>query len=80
MQWFAKARTVLDEQGARPLRALADFDEALMYARRGASGDREHALRWLDLAVPQLVAIGMPGWTQRADELRRRLIADEAAR
>lgn len=27
-QWFAKARAVLDEQGARPLRAIADFDEA----------------------------------------------------
>ena len=72
-EWFAKARTVLDEQGARPLRAVTDFDEALMYARRGASGDRERTLRWLDLAVPQFETIGMPGWIRRAGELRRRV-------
>jgi class 3 adenylate cyclase/tetratricopeptide (TPR) repeat protein len=71
VEWFAKARTVLHEQGARPLRAVADFDEALMYARRGAPGDRERALRLLDLAVPQFEAIGMPGWIRRAEELRR---------
>src|SRR5215472_6313904 len=33
IDWFARARTVLDEQGARPLRAIVDSDEALMYAR-----------------------------------------------
>src|SRR5262249_52411227 len=27
-QWFERARAVLDEQGARPLRALVDLDEA----------------------------------------------------
>src|SRR5262249_44038292 len=32
--WFDRARAVLDEQGARPLRAIVDFDEALMYWRR----------------------------------------------
>jgi hypothetical protein len=42
-----------------------------MYARRGAPGDRERALRLLDLAVPQFESIGMPGWIRRADELRR---------
>jgi tetratricopeptide (TPR) repeat protein len=43
VDWFGKARTVLDEQGARPLRAIVDYDEALMYVRRGAGGDRERA-------------------------------------
>ena len=78
VEWFAKARAVLDEQGARPLRAITDFDEALMYARRGAPGDRERGLRLLDLAVPQFEAIGMPGWMRRAHELRRQVIAGEA--
>src|SRR5262249_7790541 len=41
VDWFAKARAVLDDQGARPLRAIVDYDEALMYARRDAAGDRE---------------------------------------
>jgi hypothetical protein len=36
MPWFERAREVLDQQGARPLRAITDYDEALMYARRGA--------------------------------------------
>ena len=36
-EWFAKAREVLDEQGWRPLRAICDYDEALMYLRRGAA-------------------------------------------
>ena len=73
VEWFAKARTVLDEQDARPLRAITDFDEALMYARRGAAGDRERTVRLLDLAVPQFEAIGMPGWLRRAQELRWRV-------
>jgi hypothetical protein len=34
-EWFAKARIVLEEQGARPSRALVDLYEARMYARRG---------------------------------------------
>jgi hypothetical protein len=33
--WFEKARHVLDEQGARPLRAITDFGEAWMEARHG---------------------------------------------
>ena len=39
-QWFDRARAVLDEQGARPLRALVDLDEAWMEIRRGPHGDR----------------------------------------
>jgi len=51
--WFARARTVLEEEGARPLRAIADYDEALMYARRAAAGDRERGLPLLDAALVQ---------------------------
>ncbi|HBZ70200.1 MAG TPA: hypothetical protein DEP35_10875 [Deltaproteobacteria bacterium] len=37
-EWFDKARRVLEEQGARPLRAITDFDEAWMEVRRGEAG------------------------------------------
>ena len=33
--WFAQARLVLAEQGAGPLRAITDFDQALMRIRAG---------------------------------------------
>src|SRR5262249_8670581 len=54
--WFAKARAVLDAQGQRPLRAIVDYDEALMYARRGAPSDRERALPLLAAALAQFQA------------------------
>src|SRR5262249_24679732 len=69
VEWFAKARAVLDEQGARPLRAIVDYDEALMYARRGAAGDRERAVPLLETALRQFRALGMPGWIRRAEHL-----------
>jgi len=72
-EWFARARAVLEEQGARPLRAVADHDEALMYARRAADGDRERALPLLDAALAQFREIGMTGWVRRGEELRKRL-------
>jgi class 3 adenylate cyclase/tetratricopeptide (TPR) repeat protein len=71
VEWFAKARIVLDEEGARPLRAIVDHDEALMYARRGAGGDRERATPLLEAALEQFRAIGMTGWIKRAEELLR---------
>src|SRR5262245_13698027 len=66
VDWFAKARTVLDQQGARPLRAIVDFDEALMYARRGEPGDAERARPLLDAALARFRSLGMPGWIRRA--------------
>jgi hypothetical protein len=72
-EWFEKARRVLDEQGARPLRAITDFDEAWMEMRRGKAGDRSRALRLLDAARGPFESIGMPGWLRRAEELRRQL-------
>jgi Adenylate and Guanylate cyclase catalytic domain len=66
--WFAQARGVLDEQGARPLRALADFDEARMELRRGPAGAaRAGAL--LAAARTQFEALGIHGWLRRADAL-----------
>jgi hypothetical protein len=67
--WFAKARAVLDEQGARPLRAIVDYDEALMYARRGGSGDAARALPLLEAALEQFRTLGMPGWIRRTEAL-----------
>jgi DNA-binding SARP family transcriptional activator len=64
--WFAQAREVLEEQEARPLRAITDFDEALMYARleRHAS-----ARPLLEAAVGQFQRIGMTGWLRRAERV-----------
>jgi DNA-binding SARP family transcriptional activator len=72
-EWFEKARRVLDEQGARPLRAITDFDEAWMEVRRGRDGNRERALALLDAARGPFESIGMPGWARRADELRKQI-------
>jgi hypothetical protein len=38
-----QARRVLDQQRARPPRAITEYDEALMYVRRSAPGDRDRA-------------------------------------
>ncbi len=71
--WFAAARRVLDEQGARPLRAVVDYDEALMYARRDTAGDKDRARPLLDAARRQFEAIGMTGWHLRGERLNERL-------
>jgi class 3 adenylate cyclase/tetratricopeptide (TPR) repeat protein len=69
VSWFARAREVLAEQGARPLLAIADHDEALMYVRRGQPGDLHRARPLLDAARRQFEDIGMTGWLRRAEEL-----------
>lgn len=69
--WFSRARTVLDDQGARPLRAIVDYDEALMYLRRDADGDRERARPLLEVALAQFGDIGMTGWIRRASATAR---------
>jgi class 3 adenylate cyclase/tetratricopeptide (TPR) repeat protein len=79
IDWFAKARAVLDEQGARPLRAIVDYDEALMYARRDCPGDRERALPLLNTALTQFRDIGMPGWIRRAEALCERCQQDRSS-
>ena len=72
-EWFEKARHVLDEQGARPLRAITDLDEAWMEVRRGRAGNRERVLALLDAARGPFESIGMPGWLRRVEELRQQL-------
>jgi hypothetical protein len=70
---FAEARRVTEEQGARPCRAIIDYDEALMLVRRAAPGDRDRARPLLDAALSQMQAIGMGGWATRAAQLRASL-------
>jgi class 3 adenylate cyclase/tetratricopeptide (TPR) repeat protein len=64
-RWFAEAHKVLSVQGARPLLAIADLDEAAMEAR--LDGPRARPL--LDSARREFAAIGMTGWLRRAEEL-----------
>jgi hypothetical protein len=67
-EWFDRARTVLTEQGARPLLAVCDHDEAVMYAR---VGDKTRADALFDKAILQFADIGMTGWLIRAARERR---------
>jgi DNA-binding CsgD family transcriptional regulator/tetratricopeptide (TPR) repeat protein len=67
--WFARARISTEEDHQRPLRALVDFDEALMWLRRGRRGDRERANPLLQAAIEQFQAIDMIGWEKRARDL-----------
>jgi len=69
LSWFAQAREVLTEQGARPLLAITDYDEALMYARQNGPGDAEAAGPLLERARAQFETIGMNGWIRLADQL-----------
>lgn len=77
-EWFARARVVLDEQGARVPRAWNDLAEAQMWSRRGAAGDDQRTAVLLAAAIEQFRAIGMPGWTRRAEELRARSLEPES--
>ena len=63
-RWFAEARVTLDAQGARPLRAIVDFDEALMHHRAGRP---DQARPLLEVAVDQFTRLGMTGWLRRAE-------------
>jgi class 3 adenylate cyclase/tetratricopeptide (TPR) repeat protein len=66
-EWFAKARTVLDEQGARPLRAIVDFDEALMHQRHGT--DLALAQPLFEAALEQFRKLEMSGWVKAAEKV-----------
>jgi hypothetical protein len=60
--WFDAARKTLDEQAARPLRAVVDHDEALMFLRIGS---RAAAAPLVDTAAGGFARLGMTGWTRR---------------
>jgi hypothetical protein len=59
---------------ARPLRAVCDYDEALMYARRAAVGDAARARPLLAAARKHFDEIGMTGWLRRAGDLESQLV------
>jgi DNA-binding SARP family transcriptional activator len=61
-RWFDEARAVLDAQGARPLRAVVDHDEAVMHLRMG---DRIAAAPYLAGAAAAFDRLGMTGWARR---------------
>jgi DNA-binding SARP family transcriptional activator len=63
-RWFTAARDVLDHQGARPLRAVVDHDEALMHLR---AGDRAAAEPFVEAAAAAFERLGMAGWTRRLE-------------
>jgi len=69
--WFAAARAVLTEQGARPLLAVADLDEARVLIRFGAGDGADRARALLDSARRQFEELGMTGWLRRAEELEK---------
>ena len=60
--WFDAAREVLDAQGARPLRAVVDHDQAVMHLR---AGDRAAAARGPTPPPAEFERLGMTGWTRR---------------
>ncbi len=63
MRWFAEAGTVLAEQGARPVRAIADFDASRVAA---LAGDPRCARELRRAAEHAFSALGMTGWIRRA--------------
>ena len=68
-RWFAEARDVLDAQRARPLRAVVDHDEALMWLRSGDAAAARPLVAAADAAFREL---GMHGWSRRLARQSRR--------
>ena len=64
-RWFAQARDVLDHQGARPLRAVVDHDEALMHLRAGSP---DAADPFAEAAAAAFERLGMTGWARRLED------------
>jgi DNA-binding CsgD family transcriptional regulator len=66
---FDQARRDLDASGHRPLRAIADHDEARMLVR-GGSPDAARVGALLAEALGAFRSLGMAGWERRAAALR----------
>ncbi len=63
--FFAAARRVIAEDGAAPLLAITDHDEAVMCQRRGGPGDGNRARERFESARRQFAELGMTGWALR---------------
>ena len=78
---FNRARTTLEKNGQRPLRAMADYDEALALLRYGRGAPTaetvERVNELIGAAEAGFAALGMGGWEASARDLRAEV--DEAA-
>jgi len=63
LAWFQRARASLDGRGARPLRAVVDFDEALVLRLE----DPAATARLLEQARSEFAELEMTGWLSRAE-------------
>jgi DNA-binding CsgD family transcriptional regulator len=70
--YFARARTELEASGRRPLRAIADFDEALALLRTHST-DHARISLLLNTALEQFRTFDMEGWRKRALEQQEQL-------
>ena len=66
---FERARAALEARGARPLRAVVDYDEALVLRLHDAAA----ATRLLEAARSEFAELEMTGWLERADRQLRSL-------
>lgn len=73
--WFTRARSELDADGRRPLRAIVDYDEALARRRAGLSDGAR-----LDRALAAFTALGMASWERDARALAGASLPDRLTR
>jgi DNA-binding CsgD family transcriptional regulator len=71
--YFAQARDTLEKAGLRPLRAIADYDEALALHRIG-SADPARLTILLEAALAQFRELRMVGWEQRTLALEAQIL------
>jgi len=69
--YFARARTVLETNGQKLLRAIVDYDEALALIHMG-SLDRVQIASLLDTALAQFRALDMDAWQKRTLDQQER--------
>jgi class 3 adenylate cyclase/tetratricopeptide (TPR) repeat protein len=68
-EWFERARRSFDTRGVRTLRALTDYDEGLMYFRRGSNSDTATGRHLAEVALEQFQNLGMTGWAAHATNM-----------
>ncbi len=71
--WFDAARKVFAAQGALPLLAITDHDEAWMHLRHPGHTQTNNVVALLDRATGSCREIGMPGWLARCSAMRAQL-------